>query len=249
MRPHELKNMRKVGIFGTAMLAVLMVFIIILGKESGFFELHTNIKATVENANNLKTGASVHFKGIKIGKVEEIHIEATDKVTLVLDIMNKHLKWIPHDSTVRITTAGIVGDKLLQIKSGTSDKIIDPNKDILKEFKEISLDSFVEKGGNIANSTAKVMVKLEKILESIEDDTLAKSLKRIDRILSRLEKKKFADSLSNFTKRIEKGPGTLHSLIYKDELHEQLVKLFDGANRNKAVKYLIRDSIKNSKKK
>ena len=49
--------------------------------------------------------------------------------------------------------------------------------------------------------------------------------------------------------RVENGPGTANSLIYDDVLHDDLKALLGGAQRNKVLKYFIRESIKNSEKK
>jgi phospholipid/cholesterol/gamma-HCH transport system substrate-binding protein len=41
----------------------------------------------------------------------------------------------------------------------------------------------------------------------------------------------------------------MNSLIYSDDVHEELRALLGGANRNKVIKYFIRESIKNSEQK
>ena len=56
--------------------------------------------------------------------------------------------------------------------------------------------------------------------------------------------KQSSENMSKLTKQIEEGPGTLHALIYDQSLHEDLRTLVGGANRNKVLKYFIRESIK-----
>jgi phospholipid/cholesterol/gamma-HCH transport system substrate-binding protein len=255
MRHVERDKLKKIGFFGFVMTLILVFFIVLIGKENGLFELHTNAKAIIKNAENLKTGANVQFKGINIGTIKDINIEKANQVILELDLMDKYIKWIPKDSKVKIATAGLVGDKILEIREGVSDESFNPLDDEFQQLSEINLDTFIQKGGSIADSTSKVVIKLEKILENIDEADLGRAIKNLSQMMDELNKKKFAKNLSSTmkdlsqsSKKINKGPGTLNSLIYKDDLHNQLIKLFDGANRNKAVKYLIRDSIKNSKK-
>ena len=55
-----------------------------------------------------------------------------------------------------------------------------------------------------------------------------------------------ASSLTEISNHIKEGPGTLHSLIYDRTLHDDLRTLIGGSNRNKVLKYFIRESIKKS---
>jgi phospholipid/cholesterol/gamma-HCH transport system substrate-binding protein len=65
--------------------------------------------------------------------------------------------------------------------------------------------------------------------------------------MAKLEKT--ATSAEKIMARIEKGPGTLNSMIYDNALHEDLRALLGGASRNKVIKYFIRESIKKSESK
>jgi superfamily II helicase len=74
-----------------------------------------------------------------------------------------------------------------------------------------------------------------KLMSSINDKNLSTSI---------LNLKNSSESMSRITKQIEEGPGSLHALIYDQGLHEDMRSLMGGANRNKVLKYFIRESIK-----
>src|SRR5690606_8367847 len=86
--------------------------------------------------------------------------------------------------------------------------------------------------------------------------SINKSSKNLEKLTSELSQAQIApsiNSLNQTTKRLDSiltqvqtGPGTLHSMLYDDSLHEDLRALLGGAQRNKIIKYFIRESIKNS---
>ncbi len=85
-------------------------------------------------------------------------------------------------------------------------------------------------------------------------NALNKSSKNLENITSELQKAnigkavqsfgKTSASMENILTRIEKGPGTMNSLIYDESVHDDLRALLGGAQRNKVIKYFIRESIK-----
>ena len=78
----------------------------------------------------------------------------------------------------------------------------------------------------------------------LKDANLDLLIKNINSGMSNLSES--STSLTKILKRIDKGPGTLNSLIYDDSVHDDLRALLGGAQRNKAINYFIRESIKNS---
>ncbi len=70
MRAKDKTNLIRVGIFVTGLTIVLMIMITAIGKESGLFDKKALITAHVQNAENLKTGAVVELRGLRMGHVE-----------------------------------------------------------------------------------------------------------------------------------------------------------------------------------
>jgi phospholipid/cholesterol/gamma-HCH transport system substrate-binding protein len=274
-RKKDEKNLMKVGIFVTFLVTVLMIMIVSIGKENSLFDPKVSIRARVGNVMNLKPGSYVEFKGIKVGTVSEIKIISDDEVEIVLDILASNLKWIKNDSKVAISTAGLVGDKFLEIYNGSKEAAtFNPEKDILQAGGGSDLKQIISKGESIASTTERILGRLDNILINMEDgkkiieliDSANRTSKNLEKITQDLRMsapaetfKNMNQSMERFNKashsvekiltQIEKGPGTLHSLIYDDGLHDDLKVLMGGASRNKVIKYFIRESIKNSEKK
>ncbi len=256
------------GAFVSLLILLTFTMVFFLNKENPIFSQKVNIYIEVANAQNVKIGAAVQFKGIKIGTISDIEIYDLNTIRIHLGILRDYHQWIKMDSYAAIKTQGVLGDKFIEILGGSFDaKVINENEKL--EFNDKStLDQIITKSEDVMVLAGKILTKVDLLLEKIEGQ-------KIDRIFSHIEKitldtsrmtsqiqeagikesmlqfkeasmsiKKSSEHFENVTNRIEKGPGTLHSLIYDQSLHEDLRILLGGANRNKVLKFLIRESIK-----
>lgn len=264
-RKKDQKNLMKVGMFVAGLTVILMIMITSIGKENSIFNSKVNILARVGNVSNLKPGSYVELKGIRIGTVIQIEIISEDEVQIVMKVLEKELKWIKTDSKVAISTAGLVGDKYVEVYKGTKEAdFFNPEKDILYSEEVTDMKKILNKGDSIATTTDKILIKLDSILTKLEDgktivqmvNALNKSSQNLESITTDLQKAKLGQvaqsfgktsaSLENILGRIERGPGTMNSLIYDESVHDDLRALLGGAQRNKVIKYFIRESIKKS---
>lgn len=259
MREEEKKNLIKVGFFSFFMTIILMVFVVMISSENRWFVPKTHIRAQVPNAQNLKIGGIVQLGGLKIGKVEEIMIKKINKIEILMLVDKDYVKWIKKDSLVDISSKGIVGDKLIQIVKGSEGADpFNPEKDILKAAPSLTMDQMMDKGTDIAEKVNRVLAKFENFLDQATKDghfyatmeNANKATSSLNRILTKIDKNKTFDkldeTLNNTNKimsRIDKGPGTMHSLIYSDEMYHQINKVIGGAGRSDILKYFIRQSL------
>ncbi len=257
MRANDKSNLVKVGIFVTLLTVVLMIMIVAIGKESSLFDNRVTLRAAVPNAENLRPGAVVELRGLRIGFVEEIVISGQESVEIQLLISDKNLPWIRKDSKVEISNAGLVGDKYLQIKGGTQEAgAFDPASDVLQFEASFDLKAIAAKGGNIADKAERIMVKLDVLLDAIDPaklsttmDGLARTADNMGRATAPMQAtmqklESMAGRFDSIAERVQRGPGTANSLIYDDGVYEDLRKLLGGAERNTVIKYFIRESIK-----
>lgn len=272
VRKKDKANLVKVGVFITLLTAVLMIMVVSIGKETSLFDPKTDIKARVANVSNLKVGSYVELKGIRIGTVSSINIISDEEVEITMTILERELKWIKEDSKVSISTAGLVGDKFVEIYKGSKEaRTFKPHKDFLVTEESADFKKIMDKGDSIANVTERILSKLDNILVKIGDgQAIVESISSINKASSNMEKitselkearmgqmvqnvnmsmanlNKASSSLDRILTRVEKGPGTVNSLIYDEGVHDDLRALLGGAQRNKVIKYFIRESIKKS---
>lgn len=261
IKPNDKKNYLISGIFISILLAISSVTIFMLNKENPLFSRRVYIKTEVKNAQNLKIGAAVQLKGIKIGSISSIDFKDLDTLVITLGVNADYKDWIHKDSFISFRTQGVLGDRFLEILGGSETAPVVSEGDYLKTNDTNQIDHIITKSEDLIVVAGSILTKVDKIISSVENNRLDRLLQNLENLTSNTNKvmstlndknlsqsianfKQSSDSMSKVTKQIEEGPGTLHALIYDQGLHEDLRSLVGGANRNKVLKYFIRESIK-----
>ncbi len=260
-KPSDKKNYLISGIFISVLLLVAMVTIFMLNKENPVLSKKIYIKTEVKSAQNLKEGAAVQLRGVKVGSVSSIEFKTLESLEITLGVNEKYSEWIKKDSSITFKTQGVLGDKFLEITGGTESSQGINDGDTLVTSEASQIDHIITKSEDLVVAAGSILTKFDKILASVEDRRLDKILSNLENLTANSNKvmmslndkglsqsitnfKNSSESISRMTKRIEEGPGTLHALIYDQGLHEDLRSLVGGANRNKVLKFFIRESIK-----
>jgi phospholipid/cholesterol/gamma-HCH transport system substrate-binding protein len=270
VRPKDKKNILAAGIFTSLLCILTMASVFMLSKDSSLFTTKLLIHTEVQNVQNLKSGAAVQLKGVKVGTIQQIDFLDLDKIKITVGVNRDYQPWIKSDSYIAFRTQGVLGDKFLEILGGSVDSPNIVDNDFLATQESSQFDSFINKGEDILVVASRVLHKIDKALGTVEGNRIANILtnlesvtrnanlfirdmdgKAIGTLTKNLSKAtqsldKTANSFSNISKQIEKGPGTLHSLIYDRSVHDDLRTLLEGSNRSKVLKYFIRETIKKS---
>lgn len=261
IKPTDKKNYLISGIFISILIFIGSVTIFMLNKENPLFSRRIYIKTEVANAQNLKEGAALQLRGIKIGNVTSIQFKDVNTLVITLGVNSSYKEWVKKDATMSFKTQGVLGDKFLEINGGTDTSPAVKDGDFLVTNDGNLFDHIITKSEDLMVVAGNILTKFDKILSSVENNRLEKILVNLEnlsantnKVMSTLNDKNITQSVTNFklssesmtkiTKQIEDGPGTLHALIYDQGLHEDLRSLVGGANRNKVLKYFIRESIK-----
>jgi len=102
------------------------------------------VEARFDSVAGLKVGASVEIGGVKVGKVESVRLDPKEYEAVVdLDIL-KEIK-LQDDSIASIRTAGIIGDRYVDIAPGGSEDYIAPGGEITETESAINLEELVSK--------------------------------------------------------------------------------------------------------
>ncbi|HNW11191.1 MAG TPA: MlaD family protein, partial [Candidatus Rifleibacterium sp.] len=102
----------KVGIM-TLIAAVLLSYMVFIIGDFSFSEQGYNFVISFYSVNGLSKGSTVSMSGVKIGKVTTIEIR-DDQVYVYVYIQDKKLH-IRRKSTFTISTAGLMGEKFVEI--------------------------------------------------------------------------------------------------------------------------------------
>ena len=115
-----------------------------LGDVSLFGEDNYGVKARFTSISGLKEGALVEIAGVKVGKVTNIVLDGEDYEAVVSLNINRSVK-LQDDIIASIRTAGVIGDKFIDLTPGGSEEFIGPEGEIFETESSISLEKLISK--------------------------------------------------------------------------------------------------------
>ena len=130
----------KLGIFVILGLVLFVSTIYFVGKQKNIFGNTFHLKALFKTVSGLKVGNNVRFSGINIGNVNEVELLTDTSVMVDLVIRKKYQEFIKKDARASIGSDGLMGDKVLTISPGTSDKSPVNNGDIILTKNAIEME-------------------------------------------------------------------------------------------------------------
>jgi phospholipid/cholesterol/gamma-HCH transport system substrate-binding protein len=133
-----------VGTFMIIGLACFTYLAVIVGGVDWFADESYRLQARFNSISGLKQGAVVEIAGVKVGKVENINLDNGEYEAVVELSLHSDVK-LQEDSIASIRTAGIIGDRFVNIKPGYSEELIEPGGMIIETESAISLEELISK--------------------------------------------------------------------------------------------------------
>lgn len=133
-----------VGIFVLIGIICVGYLTIRLGKMEWFGADHYSVSAQFQSISGLNIGASVEVAGVQIGKVDSISLDKEEMVAVVKMKIQKGVV-LTDDVIASIKTAGLIGDKYIQLTPGGSDEILKPGDTIIETESAIDLEELISK--------------------------------------------------------------------------------------------------------
>lgn len=117
----ESSNKRSVmvGVFVFLGVSLLIMGVLMIGNLRGTFKKNLNVVSLFNDVNGLQTGNNVWFSGVKIGTVSDIRFFGKSQVQVRMNIETRAQEYIRKDAKVKISTDGLIGNKILVIYDGT----------------------------------------------------------------------------------------------------------------------------------
>ena len=166
MEPDQSKKLR-VGLFIIGGFVIFVIAIFIIGSKQNLFTSTFEINSIFESVSGLTEGATVNFGGIKVGTVSGISIESSTKIRVIMTLNSNVKQYIRKDSKVSISSEGLVGNKIVEVSSGSAQFLTVDNGDYLESTKPISAEdifkSLKESGDNAKLITGKMSAMIDSI--------------------------------------------------------------------------------------
>lgn len=135
-----------VGVFMLAgVLALIFLALRVSGLSQESSEDTYRLKAKFENIGGLTVRAKVTMAGVVIGRVSNIYLDHDDFVGVVEMDIYKSVNNLSKDTSARILTAGVLGEKYIGLTVGAEDQVLKNGDEISDTQSAMVLEDLISK--------------------------------------------------------------------------------------------------------
>jgi phospholipid/cholesterol/gamma-HCH transport system substrate-binding protein len=196
----------RIGAFILVALGVFLAIVYLLGARARYFESKYDLVAEFTEVGGLIEGATVRLAGVQIGRVTSVILppQPGGKVRVTMTVARRFQDRIRRNSEARISTQGLLGDKIVEITMGL------PESPPLGPGQALASQDPQEMGRMFAEGAG----ALKSINELVS--TLRAAADRLDKGGAFDDIGAAAKSARRITDEVEKGKGWLHVLVYEE---------------------------------
>ncbi|HWU43822.1 MAG TPA: MlaD family protein [Bdellovibrio sp.] len=109
---------RVAGIFVLSAVAGVVLTAATVAIKQGWFETKVYYSSVFENADGLHQGTIVQMAGLRAGAVDEVELQANNKIRVSFYVLGKFQERIHQDSTIQIIRPFIIGERVIDVSVG-----------------------------------------------------------------------------------------------------------------------------------
>lgn len=217
-----------VGIFILIGIAIFALTILTLGDQRKTFTESIVVTSFYSNVNGLQKGNNIWFSGVKVGTIKSVDIIESGKVEVRMNIDEAAKKYIHNDVRAKLSSDGLIGNKIVEIYGGTLEAPIIKSGDIISTEKQISPDEMMgtlsKNNDNLLDITHSLKTITSNIAEGrgtlgkfLNDETLANQINAITSSLNKstINVEKLTQAVAEYTGKLNQ-PGTLANDLVSD---------------------------------
>ncbi len=153
----------KLGLFIITGLVLLVLGLFFIGKQKNLFASVFQLKAVFTNVSGLKIGNNVRFGGIAIGTVEGIQLLTDTSVLVNMSIKSEIRQFIKQDATAGIGSDGLVGDRVVLISPGTTNREAVKDNEVLASHAPVETEQIMAGLKTSADNAAIITQQLAEV--------------------------------------------------------------------------------------
>ncbi|MGC9374554.1 MAG: MlaD family protein [Bacteroidales bacterium] len=221
-------NNIKLGLFVGIGALIFILAIYYIGSQSNIFGRNFTISGVFNDISGLKVGNDVRFSGINIGTVSKVEIINDSLVRVDLSIQDDVKKFIRKDSKMEIGSEGLMGNKIVNIYSGSSHKKVVENGDYLETIEVVNIDNIIKKINTSSQNTIRITKNLAEITDKINrgegifgkifaDEVFSENISSIASNTAHL-----TENFATITHKINHEEGTIGKLLSDTSLAKEI---------------------------
>jgi phospholipid/cholesterol/gamma-HCH transport system substrate-binding protein len=220
----------KVGVVITIAAVIVFLAVMFTGNIEKLFVPKVKVYADFSDVKGLREGSPVWFSGVEIGAVKRIKFTEERKIKVEMLINSDIINYLKKDSLADILTLGLLGDKFIEINSGSRDSAGLEAGDTILGMSHIEIQDMVETGQESIANLSKFISTLEGVLINIEqgEGTISKFIKDPS----------LYDNLDNVTReltdlvvKLKGGKGTVSKLLSEDTVYADIAASVENTKK------------------
>ncbi len=234
-----------VGLVACVALTTIAVGVFLVGREQQFWEGRSSYWMRFTRTNGLQEGAPVALDGVNVGRVSRMRFPADPRAQYVevrVSVSSSIAPRIRRDTIGRIQSLGLLGDKYIELTSGTLHAEPLEEGELLRSFDPIDYEAIFGQSGDIVTNVIEVTALLRKVLSDIDSGEGVLGRLVSDREFGR----QFADDLSltignvesatrradQLFDRVSAGEGALGALLTGESRISEIISHLETASND-----------------
>ncbi|HEV2854698.1 MAG TPA: MlaD family protein [Thermoanaerobaculia bacterium] len=235
----------RVGLVILIAAAVLAAGIFLIGDKNNLFTTKNEYYVDFNSVSGLKPGSPIELNGVDVGTVKGVELPQDPRkrqIRIRLEIDSRYANRIrgPVDpeqrvvgqpgSVARIKTLGLLGDKFIEINSGSPGYPVIPSGGAIPAAQPTNVDALISSGEDVMDNVVQISHSLNTILDRMEKGEgvlgqLTKDTPQSKRLQESLVGT--SESLQRIANTIEHGQGPIPRMLNDRALADQLARSLD----------------------
>lgn len=251
----ETSNTIRLGVFVTLGIILFMTAIYLIGSKNNIFSSTFQVTALFKEVNGLRGGNTVRFRGIDIGTVTDVRVINDSSVMVTMAIEDEIKKNLKKSDMASIGTDGLMGNTLINIRTGNLPAGTIEEHDTLKSVQPVPLNEIVDKLQVSNNNIAVITEELKKTTKKINDKNSITNLLSDSLIKKNIEQtilhikisstnfSRVSSDLSKIVKNIKNGKGTMGAVLMDTTLGKELTQTLENLKLTSEQTTLITENL------
>jgi len=209
----------RVGLLIVSAVAILALGIFILGEQGNLFASKDRYYLRFKSVSGLAVGNPVKLNGVTVGSVEEIFLPEDINVELLtvwIAVDQRYDERLRSDSRARIKTLGLLGDKYIEISSGSVDYARIEVEGEIAVAPATDVEQLIASGEDVVANTTAISASLRTILGRMEAGEGILGELTMDSDAGQRAKDSLVNTLETIDEvsgRLKRGEGTIGKLL------------------------------------
>lgn len=230
-----------VGAFVLGGLLLFAVGLFLIGDRRMMFADTFEVYAEFSRIAGLQNGAKVRVAGMDAGEVQTIHVPASPsaKFRIKMRIRDDLHQLLRLDSVATIQNDGLVGNKFMQVETGTDQSPVVPDRGTIQSREPFDLATMLQKMNEsidlVTNTITEVKTGVDEALLSFtsmskDAQVLIADIGSEVRAITASGQKVAAD-LQVIVAGVRQGRGSIGKLVHDDTLYTKIQGIADQAEK------------------